>query len=215
MIERDYIMRMIQMLVQSLLRILSFKEKKEYPRALNEIQNASKTLIGVELDVIRRLSDVQMIDLLTMMKDFGGVKCYFAGILLKEEAEIFELQGEAAASIDVRMKSLSLLIEAAVEKGAPLDSDHASAIDVVADTLNHADLPVHIHKKLFRYFELVGQYGKADDALFGILKKEPSFVATGIRYYEKLSKKSDEELSQGNFSRKEIEAGLLDLRQRV
>ena len=93
MIERDYIMRMIQMLVQALIRIFSFKEKKEYPQALNEIQNASKTLIGVELDVIRRLSDVQIIDLLTLVKDFGGLKCYLAGMLLKEEAEILELQG--------------------------------------------------------------------------------------------------------------------------
>jgi hypothetical protein len=76
MIERDYIMRMIQMLVQALIRIFSFKEKKDYPQALNEIQNASKTLIGVELDVIRRLSDVQIIDLLTLVKDFGSLKCY-------------------------------------------------------------------------------------------------------------------------------------------
>jgi hypothetical protein len=172
MIERDYIMRMIQMLVQALIRIFSFKEKKDYPQALNEIQNASKTLIGVELDVIRRLSDVQIIDLLTLVKDFGSLKCYLAGMLLKEEAEILELQGKRDESVDARTKSLSLLTEAAIEKGAPLNSEHASAADVIAAKLNHADLPVHIHKKLFHYYELVGQYGKGEDTLFEILKKE-------------------------------------------
>ncbi len=211
MIERDYIMRMIQMLVQALLRILSFKEKKDYPKALNEIQNASKTLIGVELDVIRRLSDVQIIDLLTLVKDFGSLKCYLAGMLLKEEAEIFEFQGKTAESVDARTKSLSLLTEAALEKGAPLDSEHASAVDVAAEKLDHAGLPVHIHKKLFHYYELIRQYGKAENTVFDIVVKEPSFVEEGLLFYERLRKKSDDELSDGNLSRKEIEEGMIDL----
>ncbi len=214
MIERDYIMRMIQMLVQALLRILSFKEKKDYPKALNEIQNASKTLIGVELDVIRRLSDVQMIDLLTLVKDFGGLKCYLAGMLLKEEAEIFELQEKSSESIDARTKSLSLLTEAALEKGAPLNSEHASAADAAAEKLDHAALPVHIHKKLFHYCELMHQYGKAENAMIDIVEKESSFVEEGLLFYERLGSKSDDELREGNFSRKEIEEGIIELRKK-
>jgi hypothetical protein len=214
MIERDYIMRMIQMLVQALLRILLFKKRKDYPEALNEIQKASKTLIGVELDVIRRLTDVQIIELLTLVKDFGSPKCYLAGMLLKEEAEILELQGKTAESIDARVKSLSLLTEAAIEKGTPLDSDYASAVDVLAGKLNEVDLPVHIRKKLFGYYELVREFGKAEDALFEILKKEPSFVEEGILFYERLEKKSDKELTEGNFTRKEIEEGLTKLQGR-
>ncbi len=212
MIERDYIMRMIQMLVQALLRILSFKEKKDYPKALNEIQNASKSLIGVELDVIRRLSDVQMIDLLTLVKDFGSLKCYLAGILLKEDAEIFELQGKSAESIDARKKSLSLLTEAALGKGVPLTSEHASAADAVAEKLDRAALPVHIHKKLFRYYELLHQFGKAENEVFNIVEKEPAFVEEGLLFYERLGKKSDDELREGNLSRKEIEEGMIKLR---
>ncbi len=213
MIERDYIMRMIQMLVQALVRIVFFKNKKDYPEALNEIQRVSKTLIGVELDVIRRLSDVQIIELLTLVKDFGGPKCYLAGTLLKEEAEILELQGKAVESIDARVKSLSLLTEAAIEKGTPLDSDHASAVDVVAGKLKSDELPVHIHKKLFRYYELMRKYGKAEDTLLDILEKEPSFVEEGILFYERLRKKSDEELSEGNLLKKEIEEGLVKLQR--
>jgi Family of unknown function (DUF6483) len=212
MIERDYIMRMIQMLVQALIKIFSFKEKKDYPQALNEIQNASKSLIGVELDVIRRLSDVQIIDLLTLVKDFDGLKCYLAGVLLKEEADILELQGKEVDSVDTRMKSLSLLTEAVIEKGALLDSDHASAIDSVAAKLNHASLPVHIHKKVFHYYELIRQYGKAEDTVFEIIEKEPSFVQEGLLFYERLQKKSDDDLREGNLSRNEIAEGMIELR---
>ncbi len=205
MIERDYIMRMIQMLVQALLRILSYKQKKDYPKALTEIQNASKTLIGVELDVIRRLSDVQIIDLLTLVKNFGSPKCYLAGMLLKEEADIFELQGKTSESIDARTKSLSLLTEAAIERGAAENPDHATAIGAVSDRLNHDDLPGHIHKKLFHFYELTGQYAKGEDTLYEILNKEPGFVEEGLLFYGRLKNKSDEELEKGNLSRKEID----------
>ena len=214
MIERDYIMRMIQMLVEALLRIFFFKEKKDYPKALNEIQNASKTLIGVEIDVIRRLSDVQMIDLLTMVKYFGSMKCYLAGVLLKEEGEIFELQEKSAESIDARTKSLSLLTEAALGKGALLTSEHASAADAVAEKLDRATLPVHIHKKLFHYYELVHQFGKAENEVFNIVEKEPGFVEEGLLFYERLGNKSDDELREGNLSRKEIEEGMIELREK-
>jgi len=38
------------------------------------------------------------------------------GMLLKEEAEILELQGKGDESVDARTKSLSLLTEAAIER---------------------------------------------------------------------------------------------------
>ena len=201
------------MLVQVLAKILFFKKGGQYPEALNEIQKASKQILGIKLEVFRKLSDLQMIDFLSLDVSLGIPKCYAAGILLKEEAEILELHGKAVESIDAHVKSLSLLTEAAVQKGNPLDSDHASAVDVVAGKLNEVDLPVHIHKKLFRYYELVREYGKTKDALFEILEKEPSFVEEGILFYERLKKKSDKELTEGNLSRKEIEESLVKLQR--
>jgi hypothetical protein len=192
---------------------LSSNQQVPNPEALNEIQKASKQILGIELEIFRKLSDFQMIDFLSLDVSLGIPKCYAAGILLKEEAEILDLQGKAAESIDARLKSLSLLTEAAIEKGNPLDSDHASAVDVVAGKLNEVDLPVHIHKKLFRFYELVREFGKAEDVLFGILEKEPSFVEEGILFYERLKKKSDKELTEGNLSRKEIEESLVKLQR--
>jgi hypothetical protein len=204
---------MIQLLVQVLAKILFFKKGGQYPKALDEIQKASKQILGIELEIFRKLSDLHMIDFLSLDVSLGIPKCYAAGILLKEEAEILELHGKAVESIDAHVKSLSLLTEAAVQKGNPLDSDHASAVDVVAGKLNEVDLPVHIHKKLFRYYELVREYGKTKDALFEILEKEPSFVEEGILFYERLKKKSDKELTEGNLSRKEIEESLVKLQR--
>ena len=158
---------------------------------------------------------MQIIDLLTLVKDFGDLKCYLAGVLLKEEADILELQGKEAESSDTRTKSLSLLTQAAIEKGAPVDSDHASAVDGVAAKLNHASLPVHIHKKLFYYYELMRQYGEAKSAVFDIVEKEPSFVEEGLQFYERLGKKADDDLRAGNLSRKEIAESVNALRGKI
>ena len=213
MIERDYIMRMIQLLVQALLRILFLKKGEQYPEALNEIQKASKKLVGVELDVLRRLPDTQIIDLLSVDASLGIPKCYAAAILMKEEAEILELQKKTADSIDAYVKSLSLLTETAIHHNASFDSDHAAAIDLVTGKLNGVELPVHIHKKLFRYYEIARRYARAEDMVFEIIEKEPSFVEEGIRFYARLKSKRDGELTEGDLSRKEIEDGLKELQR--
>jgi hypothetical protein len=51
----------------------------------------------------------------------------------------------------------------------------------------------------------VGQYGKGNDTLFEILKKEPSFVEEGLLFYGRIRNKSDKELDKGNLSRKEFD----------
>lgn len=214
MIERDYIMRMIRMLVQVLARILFLKKGEQYPEALDEIQKASKQILGIELEIFRKLSDIQMIDFLLLDVSLGIPKCYAAGILLKEEAEIFAIQKKESESQETFVKSLSLLTEVAIHNESPIDTDHANAIESVAGKLEGNELPVYIRKKLFHYFEIAGQYGKAAGVLSEILEVEPSFVSEGIGYYERLGKKSDEELLRGGVQRKYVDELLADLRER-
>jgi tetratricopeptide (TPR) repeat protein len=214
MIERDYIMRMIQMLVQVLARILFLKKGEQYPKALDEIQKASKQILGIELEVFRKLSDLQMIDFLSLDVSLGIPKCYAAGILLKEEAEILAIQKNESESLDTFVKSLSLLTEVAIHNKSPFDTEHARAIESVAGKLKGKEYPVYVQKKLFRYFEIDGQYREAANMLSEILVNEPSFVVEGIGYYERLQKKSDGELSLGDLPRKDVEDVLTNLRQR-
>jgi hypothetical protein len=214
MIERDYIMRMIQMLVQVLARILFLKKGEQYPEALDEIQKASKQILGIELNVFRKLSDIQMIEFLSLDVSLGVPKCYAAGILLKEEAEILAIQKNESESLDTFVKALSLLTEVAIHNRSLVDAAHASAIESVVGTLKGKDIPVYVRKKLFHYFEIAGQYGRAANVLSEILPIEPSFVSEGIGYFERLEKKSDDELFRGGLQRNYVEELLGDLRER-
>jgi hypothetical protein len=214
MIERDYIMRMIQQLVQALIDIIFYKGKKDFPRALQEIRTASKSLLSVDLDIFRNLSDEQIVKMLTMVKEFGGLRCYLAGRLLNEEAEVLWLQNKAAESIDAGIKSLSLLTESVIINGVPLDADHQTAVHSAAERLKLIDLPIHIKRKLFHYYELVHEYGKAEDMLFSIVGKEPEFIEEGVSFYQRLASKTDEDLIAGKLPRGEVQQGIFELRGR-
>lgn len=213
MIERDYIMRMIQMLVQVLARILFLKKGEQYPEALDEIQKASKQILGIELEIFRKLSDIQMIDFLSLDVSLGIPKCYAAGILLKEEAEIFAIQKKESESQEMFVKSLSLLTEVAIHKGAALNTEHANAVESVSGKLRGKEIPIYVKKKLFRYFEIVGEYGEAARTLFEITAAEPSFISESIAYYERLKNKPDQDLDQGHLPKAKILEELAKLRQ--
>jgi hypothetical protein len=57
MYKRDYIMRMIEQLEVFLTRILRLKEAKKFDAAVFEIGEAGNTLLGLDFDLTRSLSD--------------------------------------------------------------------------------------------------------------------------------------------------------------
>ena len=68
---------------------------------------------------------------------------------------------------------------------------------------------------LFRYFDLKGEYDKAENLLFDLIEISPAFAAAeGEKFFSRLKLKSDEELLKGNFSREEIEQGRVELEKR-
>jgi len=215
MIERDYIMRMIQMLAQALVRILFLKSQKDFPEAIAEIQRASKRILGIEVDVLRRLTDVQMIDLLSLDAGMGIPKCYAAGMLLKEEADVVTSMQKAGDGHELYCKALSLLTESGIRNKGPFDPAHGKAISAIAEKLQDAPVPVHTLKKLFCYHDLTRDYGRAAVVLLKVVAKEPSFAKEADRFYQRLAALSDAELNEGQFTREEVAAGLKNLGARA
>ena len=63
MIQRDYFMRMINMMIAMLLRLVGLKDAKEYPTALLDIQTTGKTLFGMDWDLVQQFSASQLMQL--------------------------------------------------------------------------------------------------------------------------------------------------------
>lgn len=70
-----------------------------------------------------------------------------------------------------------------------------------------------VHKVFLRRLTVEGKFNEGENYLFEILEKQKTkgILDIGKEFYENLSKKSDEELEKGDFSREEILQGLEDL----
>ncbi len=208
MIERDYVMRMINMMIAMLVRMIGYKNKKEYPEALLDIQVTGKTLLGIDRSLVDQFSVPQLMQLFGSDLSVAVPKSYVLGVLLKEEADIRELMSDTTGAEDIYRKSLSLLIETYLSSGEPVEQRHLELTDAILDKLSRRQLSPDILERVFRYEEAMGRFAKAEDALYAILDTLPEFANEGIRFYERLLRKPDEELAAGNLSRDEVLEGM-------
>jgi hypothetical protein len=214
MIEQDYVMRLISMLTTMLARILFFKQKKEFPQALLEIQNTGKTLVGIDRSLIIALSAPQLMDLFGSDVTVALPKSYVLGILLKEEADIRLLVGEQDESDQLYLKSLYLLIDTLLKAGEPMEPRHTQLADDLLHILNGCALPEELLKKILHYQEYRGRYDRAEDTLYDILALNPDFVQEGLQFYRRLLVKSDDDLEAGKFPRNEVREGIAELERK-
>jgi Family of unknown function (DUF6483) len=211
MLERDIIMRMIQTLTEAIGRIVFQKAAMDFPEALEEIQTSGEKIIGMKWELLKKLSDAQVIELLSTDQDLGTPKLYAAGMLMKEEADLDRLAGKPEEEARKDMIALSFLLETYVAAGGAMTPDHVNAIDALLVSLGQFDTPDYIEEKLLHYYELTGQFDKAENVLFELVALDPSYADDGIEFYRRILKKSDEELKKGNLPRNEIEDGIASL----
>ncbi|MDQ6659940.1 MAG: DUF6483 family protein, partial [Chloroflexota bacterium] len=115
-------------------------------------------------------------------------------------------------------KSLFFFLEVLLSNQATPDLDMDSTVDDILNKLADYELPLPLQRKLFRYFEKVGNYAKAEGILFGMLETNDAgreLIEEGSDFYNRLAKKSDADLRLGNFSRQESEEGFTQFRQRT
>ena len=213
MIERDFLMRQISMLVQSLAKVLFHKKAYEYPQAKKEIDAAYKSLLGVSADFVRQFSDVQLLEFFGKDIETLGVKYYILGTLLKEEAEIHQHESREQESVSYFEKSLSMLLSAFNDLGLPIEPEHAAKIVDVVDQLHSIEISQHIKGKLFLFYESIDKYDKAEDVLFELVESDSRFVQPGIAFYERLLKIPNDDLTKGGLPRIEVLDGLTNLQK--
>ncbi len=214
MIERDYIMRMINMMIAMLVRMIGYKNKKEYPEALLDIQATGRTLLGIDRTLVDQFSVHQLMQLFGSDLSVAVPKSYVLGVLLKEEAEIRELMSDTAVAEGIYRKSLSLLIETYLSSGEPVEPRHLELTDAILEKLSRHPHPPDILERIFRYEEAMGRYADAENALYALLDVHTGFLHEGIAFYERLLKMPDEKLAAGNLPRDEVLEGMGNLKRR-
>lgn len=215
MITRDYFLRMIQQLAEVLARVLKLSEVKRFDEALEEIQLSSKQLLGMDLRLLTTLSDSEFIRLLSVGDRFDVEKCVVVAELLRLAGEVKSVEGDEAEQYHCTVTSLSLFLELLLRESETLPKEYFDKIELLIGDVSVYDLTGELQQKLFRYYEAVGRYDAAENILFDLVEHDRTFVAEGVRFYERLRAKRDEELEQGNLPRDEIEASMKDLKKQM
>ncbi len=208
-------MRLIEQLSQAIAKILFKVENKNYDAALNEINLSYRGLTGLDPALVNSLSDQDIISFFTIDKTAGSEKYLVIARLLRAEAELNEMtKKDFNDALEKYHKSLSLYLEFSINNIDAI-KDHSSHIEFILARIKSYTLPSHIKYKLFRYYELIGEYSKTEDILFELVdSKYPDIISEGQNFFQRLSQKSDEELSAGNLPRKELKIGIDDLKKK-
>jgi hypothetical protein len=220
LIRQDYIMRMIEQLVQVLAKILFNKEAKNYQEANNDIDAALNNILGLDYNLVYALSARDIISLLEISKDntMLNIKCIAIAKLLKERAEIKNLNDkEDLSSIYDYQKALILFLEGILNnKNTDTDlSSYYSDIKEIVKNIND-EISEDIRFKLFKFYELIGEFDKAEAELFMLRDLDYFNIQDeGIQFYRKLERLNDIDLIKGNLSKEKVTRGLKEFTRDV
>ncbi|MEO8209218.1 MAG: DUF6483 family protein [bacterium] len=211
MLQRDYFMKMTEMLTSVLTKVLFYKEKKNYEDAEKEIETAAKTIVGLDLKIISILNTEELISLMKTSDVYAG-RCLISAELLKEYGDIIGEKGNAKLSITVYIKSLCLYIESILSKELPSPEKYYTRVDFLIKHVAQFDKSLELKFRIIEYYELSGQYSKAEDVLFELIDNNAESIHDkAVAFYKRIQLKTDEDLIKGNLCREEVEESLEEI----
>ena len=211
MIQRDYFMRMVEMLSTVLVRVLLNKEKRNYEEAEKEIETAAKTIVGLDLNIIGVLGISDVIKLMKTSDVYSG-RCLISAELLKEYGDIFRSKENFKNADNFHLKALWLYSEALTTKEIPEPGTYFPKLNELLMYCSETEFPAEMKESLFQYFEMSGQYSKAEDILFELIDDDREGInKKAIAFYNRLKLLSDDKLVEGNLSREEVEESLEEI----
>lgn len=215
MIRQDYIMRMIEQLVKVLTKILLSKKAGNFNAALNTIEDALNTIVGLDYNTINQLSAKDIIALLGISKDSTtvNIKCIVIAKLLKEKTDLAKQNGnDNSILVYGYQKAMALYLHGILNyKNVEIDiNSYYSDVKEIAKNI-FDEIPDDTRYSLFKFYELIGELDKAEDELFKLQNLHyPNIEEEGMLFFGNLAKLSDIQLLKGNLSKEEVEQGLVD-----
>ncbi len=218
MIRRDYILRMIEEFVAALARISSLKQGEQWTEAARSLEAEFKRLIG-DGSQVERLSETEL--LARLMQD-GPThllrdKTLMLVTLLKEAGDVAAAENRLEAGRQCYLKALHLLLDTLARGEVFECPEFVPKIEMLVTVLQPTPLPGRTQALLMHHYERIGEFAKAEDALFALLDADPhddALVKFGVAFYQRLLAQSDAALNAANLPRTEAEEGLKELQRR-
>lgn len=216
MIRRDYILRMLEEFFEVLSRIRALQKGQKWGEASAITEQELHQLVGLGAQDVARLSETELLARLIRNEPTQAVreKTLLVATLLKEAGDIAAGEGDSAKSLSCHLKGLHLLL-AVLAYEEPFDCPaFVPRVEGFLAALGDFVLPLGTQAMLMQHYERLGEFGKAEDALFAMVELEPdnpALLNLGIGFYQRLQRQTEDALAQGNLPRPEVDSGLAQL----
>ncbi len=216
MIRRDYFLRMVEEFAEMLSCIRRRIAARQYDEAGEDLDRAFLDLIGKGTDAVSQLSETELLAQLTLNEPTHIVrqKSLMLMALLQEAGRLHIAEKREAQGHVCWLKALDLSLTLQMQDADFELPEFVPKIEMLHEQLREVPLPLRTQAALWRHYERIGAYGKAEDVLFTLLEAEPSndaLLSEARLFYERLLRQSDEALESGNLPRKEVVSGLAEL----
>jgi hypothetical protein len=216
MIRRDFILRQLEQFAAMLAKIAGLAKNEQWQEASAATGGELQRLAGVDVQALLRLSETALLARLIESEPALAVesKIFMLATLLKTQGDVLAGQGRADESRKFYLKGLHLLFETFGQIDASERPDFVPTIEAFLTALREAPLPVTTNAMLMHHYERIGEFARAEDALFEILDAEPSqpgLLEFGRMFYQRLLRLDDQALASGNLPRTEAQSGLAEL----
>ena len=211
MIRQDYILRLVQEMVQLLARVVFLKSRREYEEALREINQALRQLGASDGDQpIPSVED--WLALCAKHEPTASGLTNATAELLREQGELLALQEKAADSRRSRTAALALFLESILNGRTFVSEELLQKVERLVIETSDGPRPSAVWLRLVHYFEARSRYGLAEDALFAwVAEGDAQARQEGAAFYERRMAEDDDALQAGGLPRPEVIQGRAEL----
>ena len=139
MINKDYLMRIVDQLAKVITKVLYLMDQKQYPEAHKELDAIGTKITGFPWNSYKNMTAGSMMELLSMGGKFDTDRAALVIHLLTLEADLALDEGNDPESISLRMNALLLSME--IHRESPHDENLKIAKELLY-TIEDSDLPV-------------------------------------------------------------------------
>lgn len=153
MFSEDYILRMINQAVAVLQHLLRLKRAGQHQQALQAVDVALETLLGLRASLLRQLDDEKMLSMLILNGELDLERLALLAQVFNAENEILNQLGRSAEAAQAAARALRFYLELILNDPSRLNAEQIALIESLRRQLEATPLPLATRLACLDYLE--------------------------------------------------------------
>ncbi len=183
--------------------------------ALKKINKGMRGILGLDISTVNTLSFDNVIELVGKENQCNFDKYMALGELLYFQGYLYDSLNDETSKINYYQKALISFYEAYKECNE-IDERYKKDIFKILEFLNEFEISLDAQNIIFKFYEYLRHFDKAEDALFSMIKqsgRDEKVIYQGIGFYNRLKNMNEDTLKHGNLPLEEVNDSLEQIKK--